>query len=200
MRPNGTTCNDNDATTCTDVCTAGSCAGTPAAEPTELDGSLTVSKSGGSASISWSDAPGPYNVYRGTNGPGAVWLYDQTCLVHQTASTTVSDAAIPPVNTLFYYLVSRVNACRESALGRDSTGAIIPNNNPCPNAPADGDGDGTPDVSDNCPLVPNAGQADSDGDNHGDLCDNCASDSNPDQADGDGDGIGNACDPGANLP
>ncbi|MEO6196755.1 MAG: thrombospondin type 3 repeat-containing protein, partial [Dehalococcoidia bacterium] len=35
----------------------------------------------------------------------------------------------------------------------------------------DREGDGVPDLSDNCPAVPNASQADTDGDLHGDACD-----------------------------
>ena len=35
---------------------------------------------------------------------------------------------------------------------------------------ADTDGDGVPDVNDNCPNVPNSDQADSDGDGFGDAC------------------------------
>src|SRR5574338_513234 len=71
----------------------------------------------------------------------------------------------------------------------------------------DTDGDGIPDVSDNCPLVVNPDQLDSDGDGIGDACDtdddddgtpdttdNCPLVSNPDQLDSDGDGIGDACD------
>jgi hypothetical protein len=196
FKPDGTTCNDNDPATCTDACAAGSCAGTPVAEPLEIDGSLRIARGpGGSATITWGDTPGPYNVYRGTNGPGAPWLYDQTCLVHETPGTTVTDSENPPPNTLYYYVISRVNACRESVLGRDSTGAAIPNNNPCPNAPADTDADGIADVVDNCPLVANPGQADTDGDSHGDACDNCPTVANPDQQDSDSDGIGDVCDP-----
>ena len=37
----------------------------------------------------------------------------------------------------------------------------------------DGDGDGVPDASDNCPNTANAGQANADGDQWGDTCDNC---------------------------
>ena len=78
-------------------------------------------------------------------------------------------------------------------------------------APADGDGDGVPDGSDNCPEVSNADQADSDDDDIGDVCDpaladsdgdgiadgedNCPEVANADQADSDGDGIGDVCDP-----
>jgi hypothetical protein len=46
----------------------------------------------------------------------------------------------------------------------------------------DSDGDGVPDVEDNCPSVPNAGQEDSDGDGIGDFCDNCFMTPNRDQA------------------
>jgi hypothetical protein len=78
----------------------------------------------------------------------------------------------------------------------------------------DGDGDGIPDAADNCPNIPNSGQADSDGDGTGNVCDTCPNDfdndadgdgicgdvdncptaANADQADGDGDGVGDACD------
>lgn len=39
--------------------------------------------------------------------------------------------------------------------------------------PADYDGDGVPDESDNCPLIANPDQADADGDGVGDACDVC---------------------------
>ncbi|NIV47751.1 MAG: hypothetical protein GWN46_13485, partial [Gammaproteobacteria bacterium] len=44
---------------------------------------------------------------------------------------------------------------------------------------ADADGDGIPDLDDNCPNTANADQADADGDGVGDVCDNCPDDANP---------------------
>jgi DNA-binding beta-propeller fold protein YncE len=79
----------------------------------------------------------------------------------------------------------------------------------------DRDGDGIPDLVDNCPDTPNASQSDIDQDGVGDACDpcptttpvedpdqdcfvgpadNCPTVRNPDQKDTDGDHIGDACD------
>ena len=60
--------------------------------------------------------------------------------------------------------------------------------------PADADGDGVPDSTDNCPTTPNAAQTDTDGDGKGDACDNCPATPNAAQTDTDGDGKGDACD------
>jgi hypothetical protein len=66
---------------------------------------------------------------------------------------------------------------------------------PPPPALRDSDGDGVPDIRDNCRTTPNPGQADQDGDVVGDACDNCIQVPNPGQEDSDGDGIGDACIP-----
>ena len=58
----------------------------------------------------------------------------------------------------------------------------------------DMDGDGIPNLEDNCPCTYNPDQMDTDGDGVGDLCDNCPYTSNPEQEDFDGDGIADACD------
>lgn len=73
--------------------------------------------------------------------------------------------------------------------------------------PADSDGDGVANTSDNCPTVANANQLDTDSDGQGDACDtdddgdgvadgsdNCPLAANADQLDSDGDGAGNVCD------
>ncbi len=57
----------------------------------------------------------------------------------------------------------------------------------------DFDGDGVPDIDDNCPTVFNPGQEDFDDDGVGDVCDNCPGRYNPDQLDTNGDGVGDVC-------
>jgi hypothetical protein len=57
----------------------------------------------------------------------------------------------------------------------------------------DADGDGVPDVGDNCATVANGTQVNSDGDGMGDACDNCPYLDNPDQADENHDGVGDRC-------
>jgi hypothetical protein len=64
---------------------------------------------------------------------------------------------------------------------------------------ADTDGDGIPDVRDNCPGVANADQADADHDGRGDVCDNCPGVPNADQADRNNDGAGDACQPDVTI-
>jgi Ca2+-binding RTX toxin-like protein len=76
----------------------------------------------------------------------------------------------------------------------------------CPPA-GDADGDGIPNVSDNCPNNANPSQLDTDGDHQGDACDadddndgvldgadNCPLTNSSNQTDTDGDGQGNPCD------
>jgi hypothetical protein len=194
--PDGTGCSDLDATTCGDLCNGGVCAGHPVAEPAEIGGSVRVDKTPTKATISWDDLPGPYNVYRGSNRGGNVpWHYDHSCLAIGTTDSSVVDTADPPPYTFFYYLVSRVDECRESVIGRNSQGTPDPIPLPCPLPGADTDSDGVPDTVDNCPTVPNPDQSDVDHDGVGEVCDNCPGVLNPDQSDMDGDGVGDACDP-----
>lgn len=71
---------------------------------------------------------------------------------------------------------------------------------------ADTDGDGAPDIYDNCVLIANSGQKDINSNKRGDVCDdfdqdgiinmkdNCPDKPNQNQLDTDGDGIGDPCD------
>jgi hypothetical protein len=61
------------------------------------------------------------------------------------------------------------------------------------NGAGDRDADGTPNATDNCPLIANGGQVDMDGDGVGDACDLCPTIPDPTQTDTDGDGNGDAC-------
>lgn len=84
-----------------------------------------------------------YNTYRGTIpatmlGSRPAPVYDHVCYESADAfgdgATTSTDAALPPVGTGFYYLVSGEQGC-ESVLGHASSGAVIPNATPCPSPP-----------------------------------------------------------------
>lgn len=101
-----------------------------------------------------------------------------------------------------------------------NTLVLPPDEGETPQGPADGDpdgnidddGDGVPDTTDNCPVIPNADQSDVDGDGIGDVCDqssptidrdgdgvpnsrdNCPNVFNPDQANHDDDPLGDLCD------
>jgi hypothetical protein len=58
---------------------------------------------------------------------------------------------------------------------------------------ADDDGDGVPNLRDNCVAAGNPAQTDTDGDRQGDACDNCPAIANADQTDSNGDQVGDAC-------
>jgi hypothetical protein len=191
--PDGTVCDDLDPCTQTDQCSSGTCVGSNPVVVAELNASVMVTQAGPVTTISWSDAPGAYDIYRGTRY-GAGWLYNQVCFDGPTQNSYTLDAFVPVPGTAFYYLVSRRTQCGESILGRSyPANVVIPNTHPC--TYPDFDGDGVQDKFDNCPVTPNSDQSDVDGDAIGDVCDNCPIDSNPGQQDHDHDGTGNACDP-----
>jgi hypothetical protein len=98
------------------------CLGPP---PAVVNDSVRLARTGANAEVSWTDAPGPFNVYRGSLNGGA-WSYDQTCFALLVAGP-VTDADLPPPGTAAFYVVTRVNACGESSLGDGR-----PNPSPCP--------------------------------------------------------------------
>jgi hypothetical protein len=191
--PNGTACNDGNHCT-NDTCQSGTCTGTPVAPPATINNSVRVNKTPTDSTITWTDPPGSYNVYRGSKGAGSPWAYNHACQSTNVIGNSTVDVTIPAPGQLFYYLVSRADTCNESSLGNNSAGTPRPNTSPC-GVPPDADGDGIQNILDNCPNNANPSQTDVDADSRGDVCDNCPAVSNPSQEDTDGDGVGDACDP-----
>jgi hypothetical protein len=104
---------------------------TIAAPAAEVDDSLSLADSGGTTTLTWTDSPEEDNLYRGARVPGAPWAYNQTCLASHLASASATDSTVLPIGTVFFYQVTRSNACGESVAGRDSAGVPIPNPSPC---------------------------------------------------------------------
>src|SRR5207247_9748808 len=141
----------------------------------EVNHALLVPKSGPATIISWTDSPGPFNVYRGTRRTGLPWAYNQGCLVMGDTMQSAPDPLMPDPGITFFYLVTRIDSCGESIPGRDSNGAPIPNNAARPTTGNDADGDGHIDQFDHCPFTPTADQADVDAPGPGDGCAYCTS-------------------------
>jgi hypothetical protein len=131
VAPNGAACNDGNSCTAGDVCSSGTCNGTPVPPPAVINNSVRVDKAPTNATISWNDPPGGYDVYRGAKAAAAAWSYNQTCLGNGLSGSSLADTNMPLPGQLFFYLVSRADACGESSLGTDSAGAQRPNNSSC---------------------------------------------------------------------
>jgi uncharacterized repeat protein (TIGR01451 family) len=123
--PDGTPCDDGDLTTCADSCSDGLCAGTFVPEPEEVDDSVYMSANEGSWTLHWDDPPGDFNVYEGSIVPGMAFDYDHTCVNTDGPLTTMSleVPSLPPPGEGGYYLVTRVDQCRDSSSGLDSSGS-----------------------------------------------------------------------------
>ena len=156
---------------------------------------LTVRQLGEGTELAWADQPGPYNIYRGSRRSGFPWTYNQSCMATNIPVSSEIEALSPFPGVVFFYVITRVDACGESVLGQSSDGLPEPNTHSCGSNGADEDGDGIIEALDNCPAISNANQLDTDADSIGDGCDNCPSKYNPTQQDIDRDGAGDACDP-----
>ena len=126
----GTGCNDHNPCTGGEVCGGGVCGGGTPVLPSAVNGISLVGDESGTT-ISWTDPPGPYSVYRGTMSGGSPWAYNQTCRDSHIAASSATDSDSPPIGTMFFYLVTRVGVCGESIPGQDSGGQPNPNPSPC---------------------------------------------------------------------
>jgi hypothetical protein len=106
------------------------CGSTPL--PPAVNDSVRLVRDGSGTTISWIDPPGPYSVYRGTRSGGSPWSYSQTCHDSHIAASSATVSEDPSIDTMFFYLVTRVGACGESIPGQDSGGQPNPNPSPCP--------------------------------------------------------------------
>lgn len=132
IAPDGTTCDDADACTAGEACSGGRCAGGTPLTPAEVNDTLLVTDDGVTTTLAWIDPPGDYSVYRGVHGDGTPWSYNQVCLAPHVGTSSATDTGLPDAGSVFFYLVTRVDTCGESAPGHDSTGAPNPNPAPCP--------------------------------------------------------------------
>jgi hypothetical protein len=130
--PDGTTCDDTNTCTAGETCSGGLCAGGTPVTPAAVNDTVLLTDDGVTTTISWTDPPGDYSVYRGVATDGTPWSYNQVCLAPHTGAATATDTDEPGVGSVFFYLVTRVDVCGESAPGRDSNEVPNPNPAPCP--------------------------------------------------------------------
>ena len=158
------------------------------AAPGEIGLTLRLDKRGG-GTLSWSRAFQGHtsNIYRGQVPAQQPFVNNATCFYAEHTDLDFTDGATLSTGELFYYLVTARNDCGDSSAG---PGRSL---SPCGVINDDSDGDGTPDLEDNCAGVHNPSLSDMDKDFVGDACDNCVAIYNPSQSDSDSNGIGDAC-------
>ena len=132
------------------------------------DPTVTVTSAGAGAQL----RTGPNSSYRG--------IGSTTVVGEQFTPLRIAPFATPGCS-LGWYQVKKTNGAYFVDIG----GGSLPEVWVCKGdgaeqwvapsgAPTDSDGDGIPDATDNCPLVPNPDQRDADGDGIGDACDSAA--------------------------
>jgi hypothetical protein len=120
---NGTGCDDGNACTIDDACSAGSCAGTPITAPAETQ---HVHVEADKTSFVWDPQPNStaYAAVRGALGafPIGPGDGDELCFSN-LAGNTLNDPAVPAPGTGFWYLSRGENTCGIGTFGTRSNGA-----------------------------------------------------------------------------
>jgi hypothetical protein len=126
----GTLCDDGNACTAGTTCTTGVCGGGSPVPTPPVNDSVVFEISG--TKLTWNDPAPKYSVYRGKRFDGVAFSYDHVCFDPRTTVPSAIDTNTPALGSVFYYLVTRYDACGESIPGSDSDGHPIPNALPCP--------------------------------------------------------------------
>ncbi|MFQ5669487.1 MAG: thrombospondin type 3 repeat-containing protein [Acidobacteriota bacterium] len=112
-----------------------------------------------------------YALYSAETGTLAGAPPQESCSQTGLLAAQADTPGNPAVNRVRSYLVTSWDACGESTAGADSAGNPRVLAAGCGAPGGDTDTDGYPDLTDNCPLIPNTDQLDVDVDGIGDLCD-----------------------------
>lgn len=209
----GDSCNDGNACTTVDICVNGVCVGITPPNCTDSNPCTTdrcdaasgcthesvaddtscsdgnpcngAETCGGGTCRSGTSIGNCVQCQGGQCGPAAIgcsgnsWIYLKNHCVDLGYCTSVQQSCTDG------------NACTNDSCD-PATGCVAVSNGTCPD-PNDRDGDGRPNVIDNCPDVSSAVQQDTDGDEVGDACDNCRLLRNLGQEDANTNSIGDAC-------
>lgn len=174
------------------------------------EGTYEAKNSPSDAWIKFDSLPGNGKVVDGNSGdngtpPDFAWISAGSKFIGYEASFIIE----PGTYTEDMEVHIQIKPDRTSSTGKGGQGGTMKNLTLVVPAdcPADSDGDGIDDTTDNCPAVANPDQTDTDDDGMGDACDtdddndgeldgtdNCPLMPNADQTNTDGDSMGDACD------